>query len=348
MVLVSNTAAARASFEERVVRRARSFGLKALVDLLVHKGYSREQILFEGNREGGATSLVSAVEFRKGPTPTVLVTVNLGLLGDNTLLPSYFFQEVERSPEVDNFYDFIRFFDHRLIDNYIRAVWPEDDSAVYGDYAFVQRALLRMSGFSSVSSLHWFVQSLFPELPVRVTRGAFADSTTNHACRTGESKLDGTGILGRYYEADAQGFLVELVAEEETDARGQAWATVLRERLRRRLLPVLAPFRIPIAIRLRVLTHASWARVEAPSAAARGYLGYDRIRGNASSGHSVVLWRGDAALPTAPIAPGAIERGAGVDAAAGTLAAPWRSELVGAGRAVAAHGRGRKAGTSRR
>lgn len=289
--------ASAANFEDRVRAQARAFSLKALLDLLAHHGYARETILFQGNPDGGATSLVHAVDFPAGGGVRVLITVNLGLLGDNSLLPSYFLREIETSRDPERFYDFIRFFDHRLIENHIRAVWPEDDTRVYGDYGFVQSAFLKLAGFSSVSSLHWFVQMLFPELRVRVERGAFSATTQSHACRTGESRLDGSSVIGRSYESEAQGFLVELITEEEIDDRGRSWASALRERLAERLLPVLAPFRIPLAIVLRVLTHASWARLEAAAGSREGYLGYDRIEAEVESGHSVVLFRGVAGEP---------------------------------------------------
>src|SRR5690606_24135285 len=150
------------AFEERVRQRARSFSLGPLIDLLVAHGFRREQLLFESNREGGATSLVHAIEFRTGGAE-VLITVNPGLLGDNTLLPSYFLREIESSRDPQRFYDFIRFFDHCLIENYVRASWPEHDPIVYGDYTLLCNAVMKLIGLDSVSSVHWFVQSAFPE-----------------------------------------------------------------------------------------------------------------------------------------------------------------------------------------
>src|SRR5262245_34686118 len=74
----------RRDFEARVARAARRFGPKALCDLLLSRGYTREQILFQSNPEGGSSSFVEAVEFRARPVPIVLITVNVGLLGDNS------------------------------------------------------------------------------------------------------------------------------------------------------------------------------------------------------------------------------------------------------------------------
>ena len=283
---------ARAELERRIRANARRFDLRVLVDLLVRRGYPRESILFQGNPEGGAASIVHDVEFLTRPLQTVLVTVNLGMLGDSSLLPSYFVQEVEKSDDPDRFYDFIRFFDHRLVTNYLHGVYPEQDSVVYPDYAAVQRAFLRMGGFASVATLAWVGQVYFPELRVRVERGAFPQSTEMHAFRTGESPLDGTSVIGRYYKSDAQGFTLELVAEEETNTRGRSWAAIVRKRLNERLMPVLAPFRFPLMVRLRVLHHASWAKLDLPSEEESGYLGYDRIRGDPESGHTVVLFLG--------------------------------------------------------
>jgi hypothetical protein len=283
---------ARAQLERKIRERARAFDLLTLVQLLERSGYPRDTILFQGNIEGGATSIVHDVEFRERPAPTVLISVNLGLLGDNSLLPSYFLREVEKSDDPERFYDFIRFFDHRFVTNYLYGVYPEADRVVYPDYGSVQQAFLRMGGFASVATLVWLGQLYFPELRVTAHRGAFPQSTEMHAFRTGESPLDGTSVIGRFYKSEAQGFSLELVAEEETNARGRSWAAIVRKRLKERLLPILAPFRFPLLVKLRVLHHASWARLDLPTEEESGYLGYDRIKGDPESGHSVVLFLG--------------------------------------------------------
>jgi hypothetical protein len=279
------------AFEERVCERARAFALGPLIELLLAHGYRREQLLFESNREGGATSLVHAIEFRAGGSE-VLITLNIGLLGDNGLLPSYFLREVDSSPDPQRFYDFIRFFDHRLIESFARASWPEQDPNVYGDYTLLCTAVLKLVGLDSVSSLHWFIQSVFPELAVRVTRGAFPSETSSHACRTGISRLDGSSVIGRVYETEAQGFTVDLVTDEEAYDRHRNWAAVVRSRLNERCLPVLAAFRLPLRVVLTVLSHASWARLESMQAETTGYLGYDRLLARGDSAHSVALWSG--------------------------------------------------------
>jgi hypothetical protein len=276
-------------FERKVVAEARRFDLKPLLDLLRAKGFARSDIFFESTRQ--ASSLVDAIRFEKHPIERVVLTVNLGLLASGALIPSYFFEIVDRTPEPERFYEFIRFFDHWLISGLVEALYPEDDPRVFRDWNGVRRSFVRMLGVPCISTLHWIAALQFPELGVHVERLEFASETESHAIRAGISILDGSSVLGMRHEADAAGFVIELTAEEETDARGRGWAAVLRERLNEQLLPMLAVHRVALSVRLRVLEHASWAHLETGGKPS-GYLGYDRLRDKASSGHTIVLYRG--------------------------------------------------------
>jgi hypothetical protein len=278
--------------EARVTREVRRFDLRPLLTLLADRGYAREDILFQSASEGTSSTLVEAIEFHKRPSRHVLITLNVGLLGDNTLLPSYFFQMIEKSAAPERFYDFLRFFDHRLIESYLRAVYPEEDEAAYRDWSRTVRSFFKMLGLGSVSTLDWLARVVFPDLGTSVSRRAFAAATASHAFRTGQSALDGTGILGKTYESDASGFVLDLLAEEEVDGRGRAWPAIVRKRLNERLLPLLAPHRIPLLVRLHVLFHASWVRVDFPATTEHGFLGYERIRGDADAGHTLLIYRG--------------------------------------------------------
>lgn len=285
--------AERDAFERWLAREARRFDLRPLLDLLRDKGYAREDILFEGAHEGSSSpSIVEAVRFRRWPAPGAVVTLNLGLLGDGALLPSYFLEVVESLPRPERFHDFIRFFDHRLVEGFLRAVYPEQEGGPFGDFDRVLRAYFRMLGPGSISTMQWLWQLYFPELPVRVTRQAAARETRSHAFRTGESRLDGTGILGMVYPWDASELVVELVAEDETDDRGRRWPGLIEARMSERVLPLLAPFHVPLLVRLRVLYHATWARLDTPGAADPSYLGYERLRGDPATGHTTILYRG--------------------------------------------------------
>jgi hypothetical protein len=285
--------------EERISARAREFDLGPLMRLLASIGYEREHILFESNPDPvSSPSLVEAVTFTPptADSPSaerrVLVTLNLGLLGSNSLLPSYFLEIAEQSPEPESFFNFIRFFDHRLLDAFLRAVYPERERAVVGDWETVKEYYFGMLGVGSVSTLQWLFQLHYPELRVRVSRDAFRNTTASHALRTGISHLDGTAVLGRVYESDASGFLVEIHSEEQEDSKGDAWAHEVHRRFTEDLLPLLAPWRLHLVVVLIVKPHASWATISR-----EGYLGYERLRGSAEQGHKMVVFQGNTKDP---------------------------------------------------
>jgi len=286
-------ASRRRAFEARVSREARRFDLRPLIELLRSRGYAREDILFEGTRQSMASpALIESIVFVDRPSRRVIVTLNLGLLADGTLLPTYFAEVVDASPRGEAFYDFIRFFDHRLLENFLRAVYPEDEGGPFGDYERALRSYFRLTRPDSTSTLAWIFRRLMPDHCLRVERRGFTSQSGTHAFLTGKSLLDGTGILGRVYPWNSAGFIVTIIVEEETDERGRPWPAQIQARLRERILPLLEPYRIPLLVKLDVLNHASWVELEERSAKAQiGYLGYERIRGKPGE-HSVVLYRG--------------------------------------------------------
>lgn len=284
-------AEAEPSFEERIARDAKKFDLRPLLDALVENGYRRKDILFEGNAEDGSSpGIIEAVRFLDKPSKSVLVTLNLGLLAEGTLLPSYFFQVIQSSPRSGAFFDFLRFFDHHLVNNYLRAAYPTDEGGPYGDHDHILASYLGLLGPGSLSTLWWLFQRYFPDFPLHIKRGAFTNDTAAHAVKIGISKLDGSGVLGKVYESVASGFVVDLTVEYETDLYGNSWAEVVLERFKTRLLPVLAPYRIPFVLRLHVLWHTGYARVEDPQLPPKGRLGYDRLRQKKPSPLTIVLY----------------------------------------------------------
>jgi hypothetical protein len=290
----------RRSVEAEIERTAERFELRPLLALLAELGYSEEQILLQSTQESRSASLVRAVRFRRdGPIRSVLITVHIGLLGDSTLLPSYFFHIASRLSEEDRgrFYDFLRFFDHRLIGNLYAALYPEL-SGVYHEWPTVTSSFLRMTQPASPATLQWIVQLCFPEFMVRVTRRPFEEERPAWGCRTGKSVLDGTAILGPVFQFDDEGFLVDLIAEDEVDMRGREHAGTVLRRLHDRLLPWLAPFRIRLRIRLTVLWHESWAHVNDPPPRHPGYLGYERIKDSRPARHMTRMFDGITGVDT--------------------------------------------------
>jgi hypothetical protein len=278
--------------EQRIESEAHRFELRPLLELLATLDYGEDDVLFESSHDGRSAGVVKSVKFRQRPIRNVLITVELGLWGDNSLLPSYFQRIAELSNDPNRVYDFVRYFDHVLIQNLIGHLHPEWGGS-FRSWPDTLRMFFRMSSPASPSTLHWVTQLHFPELRVEVRRLNVKASSDQHSVKNGYSRLDGAGILGRSYVATIAGLEIDLIAEEESDLNGREWSDIVLLRLNTQLLPLLGPFAIPLVVRLIVLAHASWAKVDGPGTPEeQGYLGYDRLKGNSEVKHSTIMYRG--------------------------------------------------------
>lgn len=276
------------AFQQRVVRSARRFDLPALIRLLTRNGYDRDAIYLESNPDASSgAALVEAVEFAAEAPGRVTILVNMGLLGSSSPLPSYFFRLIEQADDPQPFEDFIHFFDNILLRQLVAAVMPEEDHALWGPPGAIKTSYFGMLGPGSVATLAQVVAWSFPELQARVTRRGFNRESGAHACRTGLSRLDGSGVVGRHYRSEAEGFAVELYVEEERTSAGRSWPDLLRQRLQAQLLPLLAPARIPLSVTLEVLAHDGWVRLQ-PG----GHLGFQRVFAREPGRHRMLIYAG--------------------------------------------------------
>src|SRR4249919_2610040 len=82
----------------RIEAEASRFDLRALLRLLAAHGYERHDLRFRSHPEDVSSgALIQAVSFEPAPSRVVSIVLNLGLLGSNGLLPSYFAQLIERA-----------------------------------------------------------------------------------------------------------------------------------------------------------------------------------------------------------------------------------------------------------
>lgn len=285
--------AAELKFERRVSANAKRFDLRPLLDLLLSRGYQWNDFIFQSASISKSMTIVEDVTFERNPDCSVYITLNMGLLGDSSLLPSYFLEVVEKSPDPQLFFDFIRYFDHRLLDRFIRSLYPEDDDLLFRDWRAAKRSFLSTLGMGSIATLHWIFQLMFPDLKIGIHREKFSNAAAGFGVQTGRGGLDGSGVLGDSYTAPENGFVVDLIAAEEHTLSGRTWAEEVKARMGR-LIVLLRPFRIPLAVRVVVLEHTSWLRVE-KDGANRGQLGYDRLKVDEPSGHTMVIYRNQVA-----------------------------------------------------
>ena len=145
--------------EVRIVKNIWRFDPVNLLTLLNHIGYSMEDILFCSHFSTCSQSrLVQAIEFRAPPKKAV-ITLNIGLLGGQSILPSYFFEQVDNENiDVEEFSAFFGYFDDRLLRRFLFAIYSELDQTFTQSWEARKRAALYTLKLDSVIMLHWLTQ----------------------------------------------------------------------------------------------------------------------------------------------------------------------------------------------
>lgn len=208
--------------ERHIIERAREFDVIALLDLLRHAGYAPEDMVFKSHHSGASQSgLVARVEFRTDPVRQVEVTLNMGLLAADGLLPSYF-QKVIDEGEIDEeaFTGFLHFFDHVLLQNFLASIYPEQNPQIYSDWERTKRSYVTLLGLRSTSTLHWIFQSVYPELAVSVDRVQIGREMTVMPAKLGSAKLGGPAALGATAQVPVAGCAATVRVDSAPDTNG--------------------------------------------------------------------------------------------------------------------------------
>ena len=279
----------RERLEALVVERATRFEPIALVEVLAHLGYRPEEMLFRSHLGSvSQAGFVHGVEFRRHPIRQVVVTLNMGLLGPQSPLPSYWdslFEQVEIDEEA--LLAFLRFFDHQLLQRFLLATIPERDPTVFKDFEGIKRSYLRLLGVKSIGTLHWLFERIFPELGVKVDRGALTRVVRLDGTRLGSSILGGGAVLGGWSRMPVPGYHVTMFCDEEHTEFGRPWADEVRRRLDGLVFPAIEEAALDLKVSLVIRSEKVWAQLKPSS-----YLGFDRIKGGARRNREVQIWKG--------------------------------------------------------
>lgn len=276
---------AQERLRERLITKASTFDLLALLKAVRALGYEPDDIFFANAVDEAVTrTLVRYVRFEERPIERVVVGVNMGMMGPNGPLPSYFQQFAENLPDREPFDLMIGFFDHLSLKNLFASLYPDFYSRYYESWEGMRKSYLGICGMTSVDRIHWIVSQYIPELPVHVSRARFRKTSEHHVARTGVTRLDGTGIVGRGYQAESYGFQVRLHAELEKDSRGLSWAKIVTDRFHQSLKPLFDTYNVEVSLSLWIENHESWATLNQ-----QGFLGFERIQEQTATGHEVIL-----------------------------------------------------------
>lgn len=236
---------------ERLQAAPHRFELAAILKALLARGFSPEQIHFEGmtELEHVRGPLVSSLRLKSKPK-LAIIKLNAGLLSPNSPLPSYFRDFAARLLDPDPFLKFIGFWDSVLLRNHACCATPRFCDP---HQALCQSYLPRLN-LEASSCLHWLFRSAFPELSVEIGRRRFQMNRSAARVRVGDP-LDGRAVLGGQYRERQEGFRVRLHVEHKRSEGVCEWEREARRRLQWLLSPQLSRLRVPLAVTLCFQAH---------------------------------------------------------------------------------------------
>ncbi len=275
--------------EAAISKKIHSFDVISLLRILEHIGYSQSEILFKSHYSSSSQpGLIHSIVFHTVPVRRATVTFNLGLLGAQSPLPSYFQKKLDDGMvDFRAFLDFIGYFDHVIIGGYLLAVYPELDKAVYPDWELAKRQHLMMTDLRSLSSLQWLFQKVFPELGIQAQKAVLSRDLTTSPLVLGKAALGSDAVFGKKSTTPVLGRRVTLFSDTESTAEGLPWAREIRQRLDHLIFPLLRSVGIDLEILLVIRSMESWSRLHSES-----YLGYDSIRGGKDQRRRVRIFSG--------------------------------------------------------
>ncbi len=261
------------SLEKRIVENIAKFDPISLLMLLAHVGYGMDELLFCSHFSNCSQScLIESIEFRHSPRK-VLITFNLGLLGGQSVLPDYLFKQVHnRTIDADRFAEFFGFFDDRLLRRFLLAIYPEFDETIIPNWEVRKKAALYTLRLDNISTLHWLMQLVFPELQVRVEKISLERSIDLGAPILGKSCLGYQTVLGKIKKIPVQGKRITLISDEDNFIKDKPWAYEIEQRFEKLLLPVLQSVDMDLEIWLMIRSQGTSLSLKQNS-----YLGYENI-----------------------------------------------------------------------
>ncbi|MBL8632673.1 MAG: type VI secretion system baseplate subunit TssG [Myxococcales bacterium] len=283
----------RRIISERAVR----FSLGALLDALHELGYQSDQIEFRSHAtQTHQAAVVSKVEWSETPQRRVIVTLNLGLLSSQSLLPSYFRAALDAQHE-GTLTDFLNFFAHRLLRGSVEAQFPERDPSLFADFTQTVGQLRSLLGIRSLSTVHFVFSQLYPELEVSIARTTLQRPVRTRGIQVGTWSIGSGAVLGAVAFVPVSAIAIKLLSDDAVTGNGTPWAKEASERLLKQVFPLLARHGVYLEVSLILRDQRSFM-VLRPNQ----FLGYVPLYSGPSpsmqprSARTIILWSGE--VPT--------------------------------------------------
>ena len=146
---------------------------------------------------------------------------------------------------------------------------------------------MKLAGIKSVSTLHWMIQQIYPELDLKVKRATIKQEVYNGGIRLGHCKLGDKHSLGTSSAIPVKAFSITLYADDGRSPCMVAWPIEVMKRYKQQLTPLLANMNINVEVFLIIREQNSMARLSDES-----YLGYDKIKGDHLNKRRILIYRG--------------------------------------------------------
>ena len=213
------------NLEKKISKKIHGFDIISLLRLLMSMNYRLDEIRFNGhNSICSQSSLIYGIKFYNEPVREVVITLNLGLLSAQSPLPGYFRKKVESDITGSRrFNEFIGYFDHQLIRNYIFNLYPEINSFYFSSWELTKRRYLETLDLKSCNTLHWLFQIVFPELSVKVEKVLLNRDLKTVPIRLGKCMLGSDTALGSKSRVPIHGRQVTLYSEEDSTDTKVPW-----------------------------------------------------------------------------------------------------------------------------
>jgi len=233
------------SLQQAIKDKLHQFELLALLRLLDFHGYrqiwyrSSEQLVSE-------PQLMEDIKFVVSPDngePLVILSLNIGMLGPQSPLPSYFLKLRDTLLLDDTaFIQYIGFFDHILISELVRQLFPELSDYYGSSWDQWQRNCLLLSNLKAIRNVHMLFKAIYPEYKIHCAW------QSKSKWQSGGSEL-GHLVLGKTtglggVAAQRQGWLRVLLTQREQKLPLQE----LQMRLQKLALPLYNALSLPLKV----------------------------------------------------------------------------------------------------
>lgn len=281
------------ALEQRIRERIRSFDVPALLEVLVASGHGDAEIEYRGHRTTVHQShLVHDIQFIHLPRKRVIITVNLGLLGPQSPLPSFMMRTMDQLDH-DRLERFIGYFDHLLLQECFAGLYPERDGSLLPGWPEAAEDRLRLLRPTCPSTLHWLFRKVYPETEISVRREVRRQRVRASEMRLGASTLGEGDAMGGFASIATGGLEVKVYCDEPFSSSGVPWAVEARRRFEADVLPLLSETVLMLTVILVLREQEDFLRLERDS-----HLGFAPLYEAPVETRQILLFSGETSIPS--------------------------------------------------